>query len=77
MVRKPLTENERLALVAFRYTYGREWKQYLLAAWQGGRYRGMSMAGNDSGILRAIRNERGPTWLIDHCPPRILEPPAD
>jgi len=72
----PLTEAERIALANFRTAYGREWKQFLLAAWRGGVYRGCRMAGQDTGILRGIRNQRGPTWLLDKCRPLDLEPPA-
>jgi hypothetical protein len=59
----PLTNEERAALLEFKAKYGREWKQYLMAAWLSYAYRGRPMGGQDTGILRNIRNMRGPTWL--------------
>jgi hypothetical protein len=59
----PLTEEERTALLAFKAEYGREWKQYLIAAWLSYAYKGRHMGGRDSGILRSIRNDRGCEWL--------------
>jgi hypothetical protein len=60
---RPLTDDERNALLAFKAEYGREWKQYLMAAWLSYAYKGRQMGGKDTGILRSIRNEFGPTWL--------------
>lgn len=59
----PLTDIERQALTAFKATYGREWKRYLAAAWMSESYRGIRKGGHDTGILREIRNQRGPAWL--------------
>lgn len=59
----PLMDVEREALLAFKAEYGREWKQYLWAAWMSCSYKGRHMGGQDTGTLRAIRNNRGPTWL--------------
>ncbi len=59
----PITAEELEALQAFRAEYGREWKQYLQAAWLSYAYKGRHMGGRDSGILRNIRNNRGCEWL--------------
>jgi len=63
MTRTKMTEDERKALLIFRAEYGREWKQYLMAAWLSYSYKGRHMGGLDTGILRQIRNDRGPSWL--------------
>lgn len=59
----PITDEERAALIAFKAEYGREWRQYLMAAWLSYSYKGRHMGGRDSGILRTIRNMRGCDWL--------------
>jgi len=64
-IHRPLSYNERVALVAFIKEYGREWKGYLAAAWASHRYKGEHMAGCDVGVLRQIRNDRGPSWLSE------------
>ncbi len=51
------------ALVKFRAEYGADWKTALNAAWGGWKFNGGSMAGEDRGILRAVRNQFGPSWL--------------
>lgn len=58
-----LTQEERDALLAFKAEYGREWRQYLMAAWLSYSYKGRAMGGRDTGILRQIRNTRGGEWL--------------
>ena len=63
MTRAKMTEDERKALLIFKAEYGREWKQYLMAAWLSYSYKGIHMGGRDTGILRQIRNDRGPSWL--------------
>jgi hypothetical protein len=60
---RKLTAEELAALQTFAAEYGREWKQYLVAAWMSESHRGLPMGGKDSGILRCIRNEFGNTWL--------------
>lgn len=60
---RDLEPDELNALKAFAAEYGREWKQYLLAAWLSYAYKGRQMGGRDSGILRGIRNEFGSEWL--------------
>lgn len=59
----PITSEEREALTAFKAEYGREWKQFLMAAWLSYAYKGRHMGGRDTGILRSIRNDRGGDWL--------------
>lgn len=60
-----ISAEELGALLAWKATYGRHWKAYLLAAWAGERYRGLRMIDKDAGILRDIRNTRGPVWLLN------------
>ncbi len=59
----PLSAEELAAVQAFAKEYGREWKQYLMAAWLSYSYKGLHMGGRDTGILRYIRNTRGHEWL--------------
>lgn len=58
-----MTETERAALAAFAEKYGHQWKAYLKAAWLSYSHNGRHMGGEDSGTLRAIRNQRGMRWL--------------
>lgn len=62
---RPLEADEAEALKAFAAEYGRHWKMYLMAAWMSSSYRGRQMGGKDTGILRGIRNQFGPSWLVD------------
>ncbi len=72
---RPMREDERQALAAFAKDYGREWKQYLCAAWLSYSYKGLHMGGKDTGTLRGIRNQRGHAWL-DRVRPADLREPA-
>lgn len=65
-----LSPEELAAIKEFAKTYGREWKEYLMAAWLSYSYKGLHMGGKDSGILRAIRNTRGHTWLANFKLPK-------
>lgn len=58
MTKQPTAEQIE-ALRAFAAKHGRTWKSKLIDAWTGW--------GNiqDGPILRGVRNEFGPTWLID------------
>lgn len=58
-----LDDAELAALRAFRDEYGREWRQYLQAAWLSDSYKGRHMGGRDTGILRNIRNRYGSAAL--------------
>lgn len=58
-----LEPDEMKALQEFAEKYGREWKQYLFAAWLSHAHKGIHMGGKDTGILRSIRNEFGNEWL--------------
>ena len=60
---RDLTPEELKALRDFAAEYGRDWKQYLFAAWLSYAYKGRHMGGADTGILRSIRNEFGNEWL--------------
>lgn len=61
---RELTSEELQALQTFAKKYGREWKQYLFAAWLSYAYKGNHMGGKDTGTLREIRNEFGNEWLF-------------
>ena len=50
-----ITPSERAALAAFARQHGRRWKATLHAQW---------MAATASPDLMALRNTRGPSWLI-------------
>jgi hypothetical protein len=60
---RDLTPEELAAIRAFAKAYGREWKEYLFAAWLSYTYKGLPMGGKDTGILRCIRNDLGNAWL--------------
>lgn len=60
---RELEPHELAALQDFAAHYGREWKQYLEAAWLSYAYKGIHMGGQDTGALRTIRNEFGCEWL--------------
>lgn len=66
------TPEQHAALAAFAAKYGRCWKQYLMAAWLSYSYRGTHMGGQDSGTLREIRNQFGPSWLVSYRPPKAI-----
>ena len=63
MRHRELNPDELQALQAFAKEYGREWKQYLSAASLSHAYKGRHMGGQDTGVLRCIRNEFGHQWL--------------
>lgn len=52
-----LTQDEIAALLAYAAKHGRTWKATLRRAWMGGP------PYDDTGILRRLRNTRGPSWL--------------
>lgn len=64
MKHRELEPDELEALQSFAKEYGREWKQYLMAAWGSYSYKGRHMGGQDTGTLRCIRNEFGHDWLM-------------
>lgn len=68
---RQLEADELKALQDFAAEYGREWKQYLQAAWLSHAYKGRHMGGRDTGVLRSIRNEFGPSWLCDFKLPKV------
>ncbi len=51
------TPEELDALQRYAAKHGRRWKSVLRDAWMG------NAPWDDGGILRTIRNVRGPTWL--------------
>lgn len=56
MSRRPLTTEELTALQRFAAQNGRTWKSKLNELWASGR-------NENSGPLRTIRNDFGPSWL--------------
>lgn len=54
-----LTPEQREALLRFRAKEGAHWKSKLSVHWMMGTDERLE----DSGLLRQIRNQRGPTWL--------------
>jgi hypothetical protein len=56
-----LSAEHLTALQRFAFKYGRNWKQELNLAWSQGSYEGNP----DANLLQQIRNERGPTWLMN------------
>lgn len=68
---RELQPEELKALQDFAADYGREWKQYLMAAWGSYSYKGLPMGGRDTGTLRYIRNTFGHDWLIKFKLPKV------
>lgn len=67
---RELEPHELEAVKAFAKEYGREWKQYLMAAWLSHSYKGRHMGGQDTGTLRYLRNTLGHDWLMDYKLPK-------
>lgn len=57
----PRTE-QLIALAAFATANGRTWKSALRHCWETGDYNGFEA----SNFLQQLRNEFGPTWLVNH-----------
>lgn len=53
-----LTNEQRQALQDFADKNGTQWKSKLIHLWNTGR---------DVGLLRQIRNQLGPQWLLTRC----------
>ena len=53
-----LTNEQRQALQDFADKNGTQWKSKLIHLWNAGR---------DVGLLRQIRNQFGPQWLLTRC----------
>ncbi len=67
--RRPLTANEHAAIRAYACENGRYWKARLRDDWMNAR---------TTGILQALRNSHGPSWLLSFSlaspqPPPDLE----
>lgn len=54
---RPLTEKQHDAVRAYALTHGRTWKASLRDDWMNAR---------TTGILQALRNSHGPTWLASY-----------
>ena len=55
--RRPLTEAEHAAVQAYAFEHGRHWKDRLRDDWMNAR---------TTGILQALRNTHGPSWLVSY-----------
>jgi hypothetical protein len=58
-----LTNEQRQALQDFADKNGTQWKDKLIHLWNTGR---------DVGLLRQIRNQFGPLWLLTRCGDGLL-----
>lgn len=54
------TEDQKVALCAYRERHGKRWKSRLLADWL------KSGAPDERPELRQLRNSHGPSWLLDY-----------
>ncbi|MGO4440263.1 hypothetical protein [Rhizobium sp. RAF56] len=68
---RDLTPHELEVVRAFAAEYGREWKEYLMAAWLSYSFKGRHMGGLDTGTLRCLRNELGHGWLDEFKLPKV------
>lgn len=59
---RPLTSTETLTVKRYAATHGRLWKQSLRDAW---------MTASEAGILQALRNSHGPSWLVSYQLPKV------
>lgn len=53
---RPLTNEEHAAVLEYALAHGANWKDELNADWMNAR---------TTGILQALRNSHGPSWLAD------------
>jgi hypothetical protein len=67
---RALSTDELIIVRDFARAYGRDWKQYLQAAWLSYSYKGIHMGEQDTGTLRCLRNELGHEWLRQFKLPR-------
>lgn len=66
-VPEDVLEQEQMdALVRYAARKGRNWKSHLISAWS----KGTDDREQDGGLLRKIRNVRGPVWLQSFTLPR-------
>lgn len=54
---RPLTNEEHVAVQAYALEHGRNWKAALRDDWMNAR---------TTGILQALRNSHGPSWLVNY-----------
>jgi hypothetical protein len=64
------TEAQIAAIVDYARTHGRRWKADLCADWSSGR-------DERNPLLRQLRNEFGPIWLLRFKLPSLPSPPAN
>ncbi|MBP8937196.1 MAG: hypothetical protein KBG72_01810 [Agrobacterium sp.] len=65
---RPLTEKEHAAISAYARENGRRWKSKLNHDWMNAR---------TTGILQALRNSHGPSWLVSYSIPKRRRASAD
>ncbi len=63
---RPLTESEHAAMSAYALENGRYWKARLRDDWMNAR---------TTGILQALRNSHGPSWLVSYSLPKRSQAP--
>jgi hypothetical protein len=68
---KTLTDAQMAAIQLWASRNGRNWKSFLRAAWTTGNYGTFESANH----LQQIRNERGPSWLVNFRLPKAKEVP--
>lgn len=65
-----ITEKQMDAIQQFAHRNGRNWKSVLRECWMNGDYQSEFI---DSASLQQLRNEKGPTWLINFKLPKFVE----
>jgi hypothetical protein len=64
------TQEQLAALTRFATKYGRTWKSKLGDVWMDGNYHGTMFSGSDAYHLQQIRNQFGPSWLVNFRLPK-------
>ncbi|MGO7042231.1 hypothetical protein ACCS60_28180 [Rhizobium acaciae] len=65
---RTLTDKEHAAVLAYAFEHGRRWKACLRDDWMNAR---------TTGILQALRNSHGPSWLVSYSVANRLRSSAD
>lgn len=60
-----LTDDQRVAVAAFRDANGRDWKQKLGVLWMTGNYGRLGIGTDQVALLQQVRNQFGPEWLVN------------
>lgn len=65
-----ITEKQMDAIQQFAHRNGRNWKSALHHAWECGDYQSVFL---DTASLQQLRNEKGPSWLVNFRLPKFVE----